>query len=96
MLFVQLEKQQWHSNLKKVALLKNDFVISKKLFQNIFLVGKFRKQQMPLLQILCYIFYVFSELWGWENCQNPGKLVIEFLCSFKKLTGSDGHLYEVG
>ena len=29
-----------------------------------------------------------------KNRQKPGKLVIEPLCSFNKLTGSDGYLYE--
>ena len=58
------------------------------------MVGKFRKSQRPLLQILCYIFYIFNELWVGKNCRIPGKLVIEPLCSFNKLTGSDGSLYE--
>ena len=58
------------------------------------MVGIFRKSQRPLLLILCYIFYVFSELWGWKNHQKPGTLVIELLCFFNKLTGSDGYLYE--
>ena len=29
-----------------------------------------------------------------KNCQKPGKLVIELLCSFNKLTGSAEYLYE--
>ena len=29
-----------------------------------------------------------------KNCQKPGKLVIEFLCSLIKWTGSDEYLYE--
>ena len=82
MLFVQLKKQQWHLILKNVALLKdNDFVISQKSFQIIFMVGIFRKLQMPLMQILCFIFYVFSELWGWKKSSKSWKA----LCSFNKL-----------
>ena len=56
------------------------------------MVGVFRNSQRPLLHILCYIFYVFSELWGWKNRQKLGKLVIEALCSFNKLTDSFNQL----
>ena len=34
------------------------------------------------------------ELWGWKNCQKLEKSVIEPLCSFNKLTGSNGYLSE--
>ena len=30
-----------------------------------------------------------------KNCQKPGKLVIEFLCSLIKWTGFDEYLYEL-
>ena len=55
---------------KIVSMLKNnEFVISKKIIsehiRGWYIV--FRKSQKFLLQILCYIFYVFSELWGWKK-----------------------------
>ena len=58
------------------------------------MVGMFRKSHWSLLQILCYIFHAFSELWGWKNCRKPGKLVIKPLCSLNKLAGTDGYLNE--
>ena len=44
---------------------------------------------------MCYIIFVFSELLGWKKLSKIWEaLVIEPLCSFNKLTGSDESLYE--
>ena len=49
------------------------------------MVSIFRNLQRPLLQILCYIFYVLVNCGVGKNRQKPRK---------NKLTGFDGYLYE--
>ena len=56
--------------------------------------GIFKKSQRPLLQILSYIFYVLSELWGWKKLSKTCKAGHFSLCSFNKLMCSDGYLHE--
>ena len=57
------------------------------------MVGMLRKSQRPLLQILFYKIYLVNCGVG-KNRRKPGKLVIEPICSFNKLTGSDEYLCE--
>ena len=95
--FVQLEKQQWHSILKKVALLlkDNDFVISTKVISEHIQWLVYSKSRKGLYCKYCAIFSTSLVNCGvGKNCQKPGKLVIEPLCFFNNLMGSDGYLYE--
>ena len=96
MLFVQLAKQQWHSILKNVALLKeNDFVIATKIISEYihgYYIQKVKKSFIANT-VLCFSTSLVNCGVG-KNREKPGNLVIEPLCSFNKLTGSDGYLYE--
>ena len=66
--FVQSKKQQWHSILKNVALLKdNNFVTSTKIISEHIHVWYIQKVAKAFNANTMLIFYVSSELWGWEK-----------------------------